>query len=102
MRNWKIRLAAYVRHPDGSLDPVVVALDDQCRLGQWLQRSGASNSARAVNPRTAAASAPWALRLRQSCNPIASTRAPRIRGWPSAGFDAGADRGSRHGWWEQH
>ena len=33
---WKLRVAAYVRQSDGSLDPVVVARVDQCRLGQWL------------------------------------------------------------------
>jgi len=34
--DWRIRFAAYLRHPDGSLAPVAVAWEDDCRLCEWL------------------------------------------------------------------
>jgi methyl-accepting chemotaxis protein len=33
---WKMRLSAYIRNPDKSIDPAVVGRDDRCPLGQWL------------------------------------------------------------------
>jgi len=37
---WKIKLGAYLRHPDGSLQAASVASDDRCTLGQWLHGEG--------------------------------------------------------------
>lgn len=34
--DWKIKLQAYLRKPDGSLEPAKVRLDNACKLGQWL------------------------------------------------------------------
>lgn len=33
---WKIKLSAYLRNPDQSLDANKVQLDNQCPLGQWI------------------------------------------------------------------
>jgi Chemoreceptor zinc-binding domain len=41
---WKNRLAAYLVHPDQSLDPAVIALDDHCDLGRWLRGEGTAES----------------------------------------------------------
>lgn len=37
---WKSRIAAYLRRPDGSLDPKVVGSDCECPLGRWLAQQG--------------------------------------------------------------
>lgn len=37
---WKLRLAEYMRKPDGSLDPDWLARDDQCELGKWMLGKG--------------------------------------------------------------
>ena len=37
---WKFKLAAYIRNPDHSLDPLVVGLDNRCPLGQWIHGEG--------------------------------------------------------------
>ena len=33
---WKIKLAAYLRHPDDSIDQAEASNDHRCPLGQWL------------------------------------------------------------------
>jgi hypothetical protein len=38
------RLAAYLAHPDQSLDAAAVAIDDQCLLGRWLRGEGVAES----------------------------------------------------------
>jgi methyl-accepting chemotaxis protein len=37
---WKMRLQAYIRQPDKSIDAAEVARDDCCPLGQWLHGDG--------------------------------------------------------------
>jgi methyl-accepting chemotaxis protein len=34
---WKQKLSAYLKKPDGSLKPVEVEPDDRCTLGHWLR-----------------------------------------------------------------
>ena len=34
---WKGKLAAYLRGPDGSLKPEEIGRDDRCDLGKWIQ-----------------------------------------------------------------
>ena len=45
---WKRRLTAYLQKPDKSIDPVQLAKDDQCELGQWIH---AELSKHASDPR---------------------------------------------------
>jgi methyl-accepting chemotaxis protein len=33
---WKIKLAVYLKKPDGSLKPAEIGADSRCPLGQWL------------------------------------------------------------------
>jgi hypothetical protein len=33
---WKIKLAVYLKRPDGSIKPADVGSDSRCQLGQWL------------------------------------------------------------------
>ena len=33
---WKMKLSAYIRHPDKSINPAEACRDDHCPLGQWL------------------------------------------------------------------
>ncbi|MDP3936136.1 MAG: CZB domain-containing protein [Alphaproteobacteria bacterium] len=37
---WKMKLSNYLRHPDSSIDPVKLGLDNVCALGQWLHGEG--------------------------------------------------------------
>jgi methyl-accepting chemotaxis protein len=37
---WKMRLQAYIRAPDKSIDAAVAGRDDCCPLGQWLHGDG--------------------------------------------------------------
>jgi len=37
---WKIKLTAYLRKCDGSLNPAEVGSDNRCALGQWLLGEG--------------------------------------------------------------
>ena len=37
---WKIKLSAYLRHPDKSIDSADAGSDDHCPLGQWLHGEG--------------------------------------------------------------
>jgi hypothetical protein len=37
---WKGKLAAYLRGPDGSLKPEEVGRNDRCDLGKWIQTEG--------------------------------------------------------------
>lgn len=37
---WKMKLSNYLRHPDNSIDPSKLALDNACALGQWLHGDG--------------------------------------------------------------
>jgi hypothetical protein len=41
---WKMKLANYLRHPDGSLDPTVASADNKCPLGQWIMGEGVKHS----------------------------------------------------------
>ncbi len=43
--NWKFRLRAYIRQPDGSLNAEIVSKDDQCELGEWLYGDGLDHKA---------------------------------------------------------
>ena len=33
---WKIKLAVYLKHPDGTINSGEVSTDNRCLLGQWL------------------------------------------------------------------
>ena len=37
---WKMKLKSYLSKPDHSLDPLEVAADNKCELGQWLHGEG--------------------------------------------------------------
>lgn len=37
---WKKRLTAYLKHPDGSLDPSQVESVNACELGEWIESEG--------------------------------------------------------------
>lgn len=37
---WKMKLATYLRGPDGSLKSTDIAVDDKCVLGQWIHGEG--------------------------------------------------------------
>ena len=37
---WKMKLTAYIRKPDHSLDPAKVCGDAGCPLGKWLKAEG--------------------------------------------------------------
>jgi methyl-accepting chemotaxis protein len=41
---WKLKLAAYIRKPDGSLNSVDVGADNKCALGQWIYGEGSKYS----------------------------------------------------------
>lgn len=45
---WKQKLAAYLRHPDKSIDVAALASDNHCALGQWLhsQSGGVASDAK--------------------------------------------------------
>lgn len=45
---WKVKLASYLRVPDGTLKADVVGNDALCQLGQWILRDG---STQASNPK---------------------------------------------------
>lgn len=38
--DWKMKLARYLKNPDGSLDPEKVCLDNACALGKWIYGDG--------------------------------------------------------------
>jgi methyl-accepting chemotaxis protein len=40
-RDWKMKLANYIRKPDGSIKAAVVCQDNKCALGQWIYGVGA-------------------------------------------------------------
>src|SRR5689334_24920780 len=42
--SWKMRLAEYLRKPDGSLKATDVEADNKCPLGQWIYGEGAKFS----------------------------------------------------------
>jgi hypothetical protein len=33
---WKVRLAAYIKNPDGKIQSSEIGADNRCQLGQWL------------------------------------------------------------------
>jgi methyl-accepting chemotaxis protein len=33
---WKIKLAVYLRKPDGTLNPAEISAENRCPFGQWL------------------------------------------------------------------
>ncbi len=37
---WKMKLSAYLRHPDASLKSIEVRSDCRCELGKWLHGDG--------------------------------------------------------------
>jgi methyl-accepting chemotaxis protein len=39
---WKMKLAAYLANPDGSIDVDSLAKDNLCDLGKWIYGEGAS------------------------------------------------------------
>ena len=41
---WKMKLSAYLLHPDGSMDAATASLDNKCSLGQWIVGEGAKYS----------------------------------------------------------
>jgi hypothetical protein len=41
---WKIKLAVYLKKPDGSLKPAEIGADSRCPLGQWLHGDAAKYS----------------------------------------------------------
>jgi hypothetical protein len=41
---WKIKLAVYIKKPDGSLKPAEIGADGRCPLGQWLHGEAAKHS----------------------------------------------------------
>lgn len=38
--DWKMKLSAYLRNPDGSLQATTVGLDNKCPLGVWIHGEG--------------------------------------------------------------
>jgi hypothetical protein len=40
-RDWKMKLANYIKKPDGSIKAAVVCQDNKCALGQWIYGVGA-------------------------------------------------------------
>ena len=38
--DWKIKLSAYLKKPDGSLKAAEIALDNKCELGSWIVTDG--------------------------------------------------------------
>lgn len=38
--DWKRKLKAYLKTPDRSLQPAEVALDNKCKLGEWIAGEG--------------------------------------------------------------
>ena len=43
--NWKMKLSAYIRKPDRSVDAGVLAKDNVCALGKWIYAEGVAFSA---------------------------------------------------------
>jgi hypothetical protein len=41
---WKLKLSAYLRKPDGSITPADIAPDNRCQLGKWIHGDGAQFS----------------------------------------------------------
>jgi len=42
--SWKMKLSAYIKNPDNSIDANVVCKDDQCTLGKWIHGEGAQHA----------------------------------------------------------
>lgn len=42
--HWKVKLAAYLQKPDGSINPVDLAQDNRCELGKWIHGEAARHS----------------------------------------------------------
>ncbi len=38
--SWKMKLASYLRKPDGSLKASEIQLDNKCELGRWIHGEG--------------------------------------------------------------
>lgn len=38
--NWKMKLSAYVKNPDKSVNAAVLATDNHCALGKWIYGEG--------------------------------------------------------------
>ena len=41
---WKLKLASYLKKPDGTLKAAEVQQDNKCALGQWIHGEGAKHS----------------------------------------------------------
>ena len=41
---WRLKLSRYLQHPDHSLKPSEVGLDNKCALGQWIYGEGSKHS----------------------------------------------------------
>lgn len=44
---WKMKLSAYIKKPDGSLNSDEVCLDNKCELGKWIYSEGSKFSSHA-------------------------------------------------------
>ena len=42
---WKMKLSAYLSHPDGSIDAATAGQDNKCPLGNWIAGEGTKYSA---------------------------------------------------------
>ena len=42
---WKLKLASYLRKPDGTLNAATIEPDNRCELGQWIHGAGAVHAA---------------------------------------------------------
>jgi Chemoreceptor zinc-binding domain len=43
--DWKMKLTKYINHPDHSLKPAEVRVDNRCTLGQWIYGEGTKHAA---------------------------------------------------------
>ena|ERR1035437_5608898 len=41
---WKMKLSAYIRNPDGSLKAADICPDNKCALGEWIYGEGSKYS----------------------------------------------------------
>lgn len=42
--SWKMKLATYLKKPDGSIKAIEIQVDNKCQLGQWIHGEGAKHS----------------------------------------------------------
>lgn len=58
---WKIKLAAYLRRPDDSIDQSEASNDHRCPLGQWLHGEAKKASAACPSMRMSLLSMPGSI-----------------------------------------